>query len=298
MPNRPKDLKWPAREIAAVPRTKSRKIGLSLPRRFIADLLWASHAVESVTFERRMHLAPLVTARLENTDRPGWCAIFTKAYALVCCRRPELRRAYLSFPWPRLHESLGNIASIAIERNLDGERVVLIAQLRNPERLSLADIEDWLEGCRHDPPEQIGSFRRIMQITRLPRPLRRLIWFAALNRGHKRGRRFGTFGVSATAGLGAAAVGVPGPLTSILHYGVFEPDGSIDVRLTFDHRVLDGGNAARALRDLEDILHSKILVELQRNRVGEPSLPAGVRSPSALLGTPAATPGSVPRSTD
>ncbi len=247
---------------------------LSPSRRFIADLLWASRAVEAVTFERCMHLAPLVAARLESATRFGWCAIFTKAYAHVCIRRPELRRAYLSFPWPQLYESAENVAAVAVERDLEGEKAVLIAHLSNPERRSLAEIEAWLQRCRHAPLEQIGSFRRILLVTRLPRPLRRLAWFVGLNWGRQRGRNFGTFGVSVTAGMGAAAVGVRGPLTTILHYGVFKPDGTIDVRLTFDHRVLDGGNVARALCELEDVLHSEILAELRKDHIEEQSLPS------------------------
>jgi hypothetical protein len=249
----------------AVPRRLCRSLGLSVSRRFVVDLLWAARKIEAVTFERCMNLAPLVTARKENTARPGWCAIFTKAYALVCARRPELSRVYLSFPWPRLHEPAGNIAAIAIERRLDGENAVLIAHQREPEHRSLAEIESWLRHCRQAPPEQIGSFRRILQVTRLPRPVRRLAWFVGLNWGRQRERCLGTFGISVTAGLGATAIGVRAPITTILHYGVFEPDGSIDVRLTFDHRVLDGGTVARALRDLEDTLLGEILAELRKD---------------------------------
>lgn len=267
-----------------MPRHAKRTLPLSLPRRFIIDLLWASRAIEAVTFERRMHLAPLVAARLENKVRPGWCALFTKAYAVVCARRQELRRAYLAFPWPRLYESPRNVAAIAIERTFANEKAVFIAHLREPERRSLADIETWLRRCRYDPIDQIGSFRHLLQFMRLPRPLRRLAWTIGLNWPRHRGRRFGTFGVSVTASLGAAAVGVPGPLTTILHYGIFEPDGSIDVRLTFDHRVLDGGVVARALRELEDVLHGEILTELRKDRAEEPSFPSVARSPSALLG--------------
>jgi hypothetical protein len=227
--------------------------------------LWAARKIESVTFERRMNLAQLIAARRESASRPGWCAIFTKAYALVCSRRPELRMAYLSFPWPRLYESAGNIAAIAIERHLEGENAVFITHQRDPEARSLADIETRLRRCRQAPPEQIGSFRRILAVSRLPRPVRRLLWFVGLNWGRQRERCLGTFGVSVTAGMGAAAIGVRAPITTILHYGVFEPDGSIEVRLTFDHRVLDGGTVARALRDLEETLHGEILLELRKD---------------------------------
>jgi hypothetical protein len=229
----------------------------------VVDLLWAARKIDAVTFERRMNLARLISARQESTARPGWCAIFTKAYALVCARRPELRRAYLSFPWPRLYESAGNIAAIAVERRLEGEDAVLIAHQRDPEQRSLVEIESWLRHCRQAPPEHVGSFRRILQVTRLPRPVRRLAWFVGLNWGRQRERCLGTFGVSVTAGLGAAALGVRAPITTILHYGILGPDSSIDVRLTFDHRVLDGGTVARALRDLEEVLLGEILSELR-----------------------------------
>ncbi|MGH7227559.1 MAG: hypothetical protein ACRELF_30475 [Gemmataceae bacterium] len=246
-----------------MPRSLGRTLALSLPRRFIADLLWASRGVEAVTFERRMNLAPLVAARQESAARLGWCAIFTKAYALVSARRAELRRSYLSYPWPRLHESASNVAAIAVERRFNGEEAVLIAHLRDPERRNLDEIENWLRQCRQAPPQQISSFRRILQITRLPRPLRRLAWLLGLNWGRHRSRFLGTFGVSVTAGLGATALGVRCPLTTILHYGIFDDDGHIDVRLTFDHRVLDGGNVARALCELEDVLRGEILTELE-----------------------------------
>lgn len=250
-------------------RPVSRTLGLSPARRFIVDLMWASRRIDAVTFERRMHLAELVEAREESEPRPGWCSIFIKAYALVCARRPELRRSYLAFPWPRLYESGENIASIAIERQVEGEDAVLVAHKRHPERRSLAEIEEWLRYHRHTPPEEIGAFRRILQLARYPRPLRRLVWFLGMNWGRHRERCLGTFGVSVTAGLGGAAIGVRSPLTTILHYGIFEPDGSIDVRLTFDHRVLDGGTVARVMRELEDTLHGEILAELKENRVAK-----------------------------
>src|SRR5262249_17471553 len=147
----------------------------------------------------------------------------------------------------------------------DGENAVLIAYQREPEHRSLAEIESWLRHCRQAPPEHIGSFRRILQVSCLPLPVRRLAWFVGLNWGRQRERLLGTFGVSVTAGLGAAAIGVRAPITTILHYGVFETDGSIDVRLTFDHRALDGGTVARVLRDLEDTLHGEILAELRKD---------------------------------
>ena len=40
-------------------------------------------------------------------------------------------------------------------------------------------------------------------------------------------------------------------------------DGDVAVCLTFDHRVMDGRHAARALEDMEAILNSTLVTELR-----------------------------------
>ena len=55
-------------------------------------------------------------------------------------------------------------------------------------------------------------------------------------------------------------------MTCTLHYGLFDTDGGLDVRLTFDHRVLDGAPAARALADLEGVLLNEVLAEVRGMR--------------------------------
>jgi hypothetical protein len=73
----------------------------------------------------------------------------------------------------------------------------------------------------------------------------------------------GTYGVSVYAGLGAASLHPLSVLTSTLNYGVVEPDGAVDVRIIYDHRVLDGASVARALADLERVLTHEILAEVR-----------------------------------
>src|SRR5947209_1714338 len=98
-----------------------RNLALSLPRRFIGDLLHFAQKVPTVPVQRRMNIAPLVAARKLAVPRPSWCALFTKAYVMVAKARPELRRAYLSFPWPHLYEHSISVASVAIERQVGEE---------------------------------------------------------------------------------------------------------------------------------------------------------------------------------
>ena len=44
------------------------------------------------------------------------------------------------------------------------------------------------------------------------------------------------------------------PLSSTLSYGVVAPDGAVDVRITYDARLLDGPTVARMLEELERVL--------------------------------------------
>jgi len=244
-----------------------RYIPLSRPRRFVTDLVHFARKVPTVPVERRMNLAPLVAARQAAVPRPGWCPIFTKAYAIVAAAHPELRRAYLTFPTPHLYEHAFSIASVAVERRLGDENAVLFVPLRKPNEKNLLDLHAELQRAKESPVEQISAFRRLLRLSGLPRPLRRMIWWIGLNTwGRKRAHYFGTFGVSVYAGLGAASLHPLSPLTTALNYGVIDEHGVVDVRVIYDHRVMDGATVARALADLERVLKCEILAELQQLR--------------------------------
>src|SRR5437016_11564805 len=92
-----------------------RKLALSLPRRWICDFLHFAQKVPTVPVQRRMNIAPLMAAREQALPRPSWCALFTKAYAMVAAGRPELRRMYQTFPWTHLYEHPTSVASIGVE---------------------------------------------------------------------------------------------------------------------------------------------------------------------------------------
>jgi hypothetical protein len=53
-------------------------------------------------------------------------------------------------------------------------------------------------------------------------------------------------------------------LTSTIHYGLFDEGGHIDMRMAFDHRVLDGATAALVLMEMEETLLTRILKEVQQ----------------------------------
>lgn len=255
----------PAGQAKPVPAV-GRKIALSAPRQVMCDLLAIAHAVPTVPVQRHMNLAPVVAARARLAgvpDCPGWVAIFTRAYGFVSMRFPELRRAYLSFPTPHLYEHPHSIASIAIERQYEEENAVFWGHLRRPEQIPLRDLQSELTRYKTAPLRDFGLFRRVLLVGRLPKLLRRLVWWIGLNvSGRKRANYFGTFGISVYSSLGAESLHPITPLTTALTYGPIGKDGNVAVRIVYDHRVLDGATVARALAYLEEVLNREIVAEL------------------------------------
>jgi len=270
---------------------RGRQLRLSLPRKFVCDLLTFAKKVPSVPMQRRMKLGDLVAARNASSLRISWCAIFLKAYSIVSATRPELRRAYLPFPWPHLYEHPTNNASFSLERNYGGEDGVFMAQIPRGVGGGGLELDALVRHYKSVPIEQVPAFQRLLLLTRLPRPVRRFVWRLGLYvDGMYRAGFFGTFAVSVVASLGAAGLHILSPLTTTLNYGTFDADGSIDVRLTYDHRVLDGAHVARAMVALEEVLRGEILEEL---KAGSPAESGPVVAAARWFDSSAETQGSI-----
>ena len=85
----------------------------------------------------------------------------------------------------------------------------------------------------------------------------------SLNIGRQVPNFMGSFAISALGSHGAAIVDTIPVWSSFLNYGPIAPDGGVDVYLSVDHRVIDGGPAARAIRALEATLNGPVLDELR-----------------------------------
>ncbi len=243
-------------------RPPGRNVPLSLPRRFVGDLVHAARAMPLATVERRMRLAAFAGARPRAAGRPGCCALFTKAFALVAAGRPELRRSFVAWPRPHLYEHPVSVAAVAIARPVGDEEGVLFAHVRTPDRHRLRAIDRHLRRAKELPLESVALFRRILKTSALPLPLRRLVWWwGTCVSGRRRARYLGTFAVSAVSNLCSASPHLLTPVSCALSYGVVSPGGAVDVYLTFDQRVL-GAAAAVALEEMEGVLNGEIREEL------------------------------------
>jgi hypothetical protein len=245
----------------------AKPVGRSLPispfRRVVIDLMHFSQAVPSVTADRRMDLRPLIAARQACAVRPGWCALFSKAFALLGRDYPDLRRTYLKFPWPRLYEHPHSVVTVNVERELHGESIVLYCLIRAPENRTLAEMDALVRYHKEEPVESLRSYQRSRDIMRIPWPIRHWFWWGSLNVfGRRRSHNFGTFGITSVAAQGAGILRLVPLLTSTLHYGMFDELGRLDMRLSWDHRVMDGAVVARVLTDLEALLNREMVREV------------------------------------
>ncbi len=260
---------------------RGRTIPLSGPRRFISDLVYFARRVPSVPVSRTMLLGPLIHARAAHPARPSWVVLFMKAFGLVAAEHPPLRRALLTCPNARLYEHPQSICSLALERDYQGEQAIFVGLFRAPERQSVGELQAALNFYKREPLEQIGFYRQELRISKIPTPLRRVLWWGALSiSGLKRAKRFGTFGISTYGSLGAEQVHPISPLTTTMTFGPIDCDGRVCVKLIYDHRVLDGAYVARRLLDIETALTGAILAEL-RTGIAAAATPA----PAPKLGS-------------
>ena len=242
---------------------RGRAIRLSVQRRMIIDLLYFATGIPTVPVQKRMSLGPLLAARAACHERPRWTAIFTKAYAVVAQEYPELRQVYVKLPWPQLYEYPTSTAKILIERDYRGSRPS--AQFRSKTRHTN-------RYATSHPGSSTLQLRRSKKLRTFAdgRNSRDCRVFC--------GARFGGWG-----SIGAAnAVTISGlsdylctrpskpkslhplaPSTTVLNYGVMTGEGVLDVRIIYDHRVMNGTTVARVLVRLEEILNSVMVEEVR-----------------------------------
>jgi hypothetical protein len=242
-------------------RGTTRKI--TLPRRFIIDLMHASMRVPFISLSRAIDVGPYMEARAKAAYRPGWAAAFVKAFALVARDEPVLRTLYVKLPWPHFFEMPRSVAMVAVARAEDGEEFVLPEKVPTPETRSLVEIDEQIRRARNAPLEDIPSFRKIMLATRLPWPLRRLSWLIGLNVGRMCANNFGSFGVTSVAAFGPGELFAVSPGPFVLSYGTVGSDERINVTLRWDHRITDAAVVARVLGRLEQVLNTEISAELR-----------------------------------
>ena len=156
-----------------------------------------------------------------------------------------------------------SVEAIEVEREYQGEPAAFGCIVPDPRALSLTEIGQKVAHAAQAPIDEIPEFRRAVRGGRLPLPLRRLLMWLCFNIGAQRAQYVGTYAVTTLAALGAESPLLRSVWTVALVYGTLEPDGSMNVGITPDHRVLDWAFSARALARIEETLNGRIADELR-----------------------------------
>jgi hypothetical protein len=233
----------------------------------VLELLHHARRVPSLPLSRALDVSPLAEARRQAAVPPSWLAIFMRAYGLTARQHPELRRAFIPWPWKRFYEHPESLCAVLIERDYQGEQVVLGAKIRGPENCTLAELDSHLRYFKEAPVLQVSPFRQILRLGRLPGFLRRFtIWHSLYLSGFTRATRFGTFMISSLGNLGVEQHHPLTPLTTYFTFGPISPEGKVTAKVIYDHRVMDGRCVARSLQTLDESLRTTLLAEVRSAR--------------------------------
>lgn len=183
--------------------------------------------------------------------------------ARVLVAHPEANAAIRGRLRPRVARYPSAAGKVAFDRTVQGHRVVLTAVLPDLEHATLDRIQSELERYRDADPAD--GFPGALAMHRLPVPLGRALLRGALRSLHRRPILMGTFAVSSLGHRPVDGFASLGGTTITLGLGRIAPRpaavaGQVLIRptmrltLTFDHRVVDGAEAADVLGDLKDAL--------------------------------------------
>jgi hypothetical protein len=232
-------------------------------RQVIADLSWASLRVPRCVITARLHIPRALAARSAlAAPRIPWTVIFAKGFAVASNNMPPLRRVHATLPSPRLIEAPHAIGCIVLERGHDAQQMLGLCRFPEPHSMALPALAEQLRRAKDAPAEQVKTHRRLLRLSRMPWPLRRLMLRVGLAFGAPLLRYGGTFAISALGDRGAGIIDSVSILPAFLSYGPISAEGAVDAFLSFDHRVMDGADGAAALHGLETALEGPVAAEL------------------------------------
>lgn len=185
----------------------------------------------------------------------------------VLFAHPDANAAIRGRVRPRIARYESVNGKVAFDKEVNGRRVVLTAVLPDLQTSTMDEIQEAVDYFRRGDPHTLPDFSGARSLHRLPWPLGAALYRAGARPLRLRPRLFGTFAVSSLGHRPVDGFHSVGGTTVTLGMGrVTErpvvKDGQIKVAptmrlsLTFDHRVIDGAEAADILGDIKDELET------------------------------------------
>src|SRR5262245_17550016 len=110
---------------------KGIRVPVSPARTMVMEVLHHARKVPSLPLSRDMNVREVAAWR--KACGVSWTAVFLKAYGQVSQKHRELRRAWMRWPYQHFYEHPTSEAAILVEREWQGEQVVLGGKIRSPE---------------------------------------------------------------------------------------------------------------------------------------------------------------------
>ena len=233
-------------------------------RTLISDIVYYANKIPLCTIEKKINIEAVQIAKSISQKRIGWTSIFTKAMGLASIEFDELRQSWMSFPYAHLYQHPIPIASVAINRIIDNKEAVVFGMIQKPESKPLSEINEALQHFKNSPIDSVSLFKRMRRTSKFPWPIRAIIWnYGLYLSGYCKAKNFGTFSISSVSQLDANTIHLLTPLTSALNYGPIATNGDCTIRLTFDHRVMDGLTIAKVLSFIKESINVSIREEIE-----------------------------------
>jgi pyruvate/2-oxoglutarate dehydrogenase complex dihydrolipoamide acyltransferase (E2) component len=206
-------------------------------------------------------------SRLRGAPRHSMVTHVLYSAARVLAKHPEANAAIQGRLRPKVARYPFVNGKVALDKVLDGQRVVLATVVPNVHELSRAEIQRHVDRVRDGDPAQLPDFAGIRALHSM-HPLRALIRFRRAARSLRiRPMLTGTFAVTSLGHRAVDSFHSVGGTTITLGIGriLDRPvvrDGSVVVApvmrlsLTFDHRVIDGAEAADILTEIKESLEN------------------------------------------
>lgn len=191
----------------------------------------------------------------------------TASYVLHASARalaiyPEANVALRGRRSPRVAHFDAVHGKLALDKTVDGQRVVASAVLHDLDRASLDHVQRLVDHYRNGSPETMAEFAGMRLLHRLPGPLGRLMFRMGVRPLSRRADVMGTFAVTSLGHRPVDGFHSLGGTTITLGVGQVADrpvvrDGAISIApmmrlsMAFDHRAIDGALAADLLAEVK-----------------------------------------------
>ncbi|MFE5208768.1 2-oxo acid dehydrogenase subunit E2 [Streptomyces sp. NPDC056600] len=211
-------------------------------------------------------LAHRAAAARDEGRRYSTVSYVLHAAGRVLARHPDANAAVRGGPRrPRVARYPFVNGKVALDSTLEGRRVVLGAVVPRVHECGLGEIQDHLDRVRRGDPERLPEFEGIRRLHRLPWAEARKQFRQAADSLTLRPHVTGTFAVTSLGHRAVDAFHSVGGTTTTFGVGrvLDRPvvrEGGVAVApvmrlsLSFDHRVIDGAEAADVLTEVKEAL--------------------------------------------